>query len=171
MGEYCTEIDMGASCPTSAPAAKKAEARGRLDSRRRPPSGRLAGMEPAFTYESAAGLLPEARRRIAEVAESSARLQRLAIAIRTGDAEEGDVPRAKALEARLDDELGWFRDHGVQVKGIAPALLDFPARAVVDGREQVVLLCWREGEDALAWYHPVETGYLGRAPIAELDEV
>jgi hypothetical protein len=128
-------------------------------------------MEPVFTYESAAALLPEARTRIGELAEMSARLQRLALAIRADDAEEGDVPRAKALEARLDDELGWFSDRGIQVKGVAPALLDFPARAVIDGEEVVVLLCWREGEDALAWYHPVELGYLGRAPIAELDEV
>lgn len=128
-------------------------------------------MEPIYTYETAAALLPEARRRIGEVAEHSARLQRLALAIRADEADEGDVPHAKALEAQLDDELGWFRDQGIQVKGVAPALLDFPARAVADGHEQVVLLCWREGEDALAWYHPVETGYLGRAPIAELDDV
>jgi hypothetical protein len=128
-------------------------------------------MEPAFTYESAAALLPEARERIEAVADRSAELQRLALAIRSGDQDEGDVPRAKALEARLDEDLGWFRDQHIQVKGVAPALLDFPARAVVDGEEQVVLLCWREGEDALAWYHPVETGYLGRAPIADLDDV
>ena len=128
-------------------------------------------MEPVFTYESAAAVLPEARERIEAVAERSAELQRLALAIRSGDQAEGDVPRAKAIEAQLDDALGWFRDQHIQVKGVAPALLDFPARAVVDGEEQVVLLCWREGEDALAWYHPVETGYLGRAPIADLDDV
>ena len=128
-------------------------------------------MDTAFTYESAAALLPEARERIADVAERSAELQQLALAIRSGREGEGDVPRAKAIEARLDEDLGWFRDQHIQVKGVAPALLDFPARAVVDGEEQVVLLCWREGEDALAWYHPVETGYLGRAPIADLDEV
>lgn len=128
-------------------------------------------MDPTFTYESAAALLPEARTRIGEVAEMSARLQQLALAIRADETSEGDVPRAKALEARLDDELGWFRDQGIQVKGVAPVLLDFPARAVVDGEEQVVLLCWREGEEALAWYHSAELGYLGRAPIAELDEV
>ncbi len=128
-------------------------------------------MEPTFTYESAAALLPEARARIAEIADASARLQRLAMAIRAGDAADGDVPRAKALEAQIDADLGWFRERGVQVKGVAPALLDFPARASRDGESLVVLLCWREGEDALAWYHPVETGYIGRAPIAELDDV
>jgi hypothetical protein len=128
-------------------------------------------MEAHFTYTMAADLLPEARRRVTGVAELSARLQRLAVRLHGGEAAKGELAEAKALEARIDDELGWFRDQGIQVKGVAPALLDFPARAVIDGEEQVVLLCWREGEDALAWYHPVETGYLGRAPIAELDDV
>lgn len=128
-------------------------------------------MDPVYTFESASQLLPEARRRVAALADRSARLQQLALSIRSGEEADGDVPDAKALEAQLDEDLGWFRERGVQVKGVAPALLDFPARAVVDGEERVVLLCWREGEDALAWYHPVETGYLGRAPIAELDEV
>jgi hypothetical protein len=128
-------------------------------------------MDALFTFATAADLLPEARRRIAEVAEHAGRLQRLATRIDAGDGRPGAVAEAKALEARVDDELGWFRDQGIQVKGVAPALLDFPARAVVDGEEQVVLLCWREGEEALAWYHPVETGYLGRAPIAGLDDV
>jgi hypothetical protein len=128
-------------------------------------------MDALFTFATAAELLPEARRRIADVAELTGRLQRLAVSINAGDAEPGAIAEAKALEARIDEALGWFRGQGVQVKGVAPALLDFPARATIDGQEQVVLLCWREGEPALAWYHPVETGYLGRAPIAELDDV
>jgi hypothetical protein len=128
-------------------------------------------MDALFTFATAVDVLPEARRRVAGVAEHAGRLQRLASRIDVGEAPRGAVADAKALEARIDDELSWFRDRGIQVKGVAPALLDFPARAVVDGQEQVVLLCWREGEEDLAWYHPVETGYLGRAPIAELDEV
>ena len=128
-------------------------------------------MEPIYTYDTAAAILPEARRRIFEVAQLSGDLQRLATDIRDGSAEQGAVPDAKALEAQLDELLSWFRERGIQVKGVAPALLDFPARAVVDGEEQVVLLCWREGEESLAYYHPVETGYLGRAPIADLDDV
>jgi hypothetical protein len=128
-------------------------------------------MDVLFTFATAAELLPEARRRVAEVAELAGRLQRLAGSIDAGDAGSGAIAEAKALEARIDEGLAWFRAQGVQVKGVAPALLDFPARATLDGRERVVLLCWREGEPALAWYHPVETGYLGRAPIAELDDV
>lgn len=128
-------------------------------------------MDDTFTFARAADLLPEARRRIEQIGRLASQLRTLAVDLDGGDPAPGAVAEAKSLEARIDDELGWFRDQGVQVKGVAPALLDFPARAVVDGEEQVVLLCWREGEEALAWYHPVETGYLGRAPIAELDDV
>jgi hypothetical protein len=128
-------------------------------------------MDALFSYRTAADLLPEAQRRIGGVARLSGELQRLVAEVDRGAAAPGAVAEAKATEARIDEELGWFRDRGVQVKSVAPALLDFPAHAVVDGHEQVVLLCWREGEDALAWYHPVETGYLGRVPIADLDDV
>jgi hypothetical protein len=128
-------------------------------------------MDPAFTYRTATELLPEARDRIGRVARLAGALQQLARRIDDGGAEPGGVAEAKALEAQVDEELGWFRDRGVQVKGVAPALLDFPARAVLEGAPRTVLLCWREGEDELAWYHPVESGYLGRAPIAELDDV
>ena len=128
-------------------------------------------MVTTFTFEEASALLPEAQRRIGEVAGLVAELQQLARALEAGSASGSTLPDAKALEARIDEALAWFQTNGVQVKGVAPALLDFPARAVVGGEEVDVLLCWREGEDAIAWYHPPETGYLGREPIAQLDHV
>lgn len=81
------------------------------------------------------------------------------------------MAEAKAAEASADEQLGWFHRQGIQVKGIAPALLDFPARAVRDGATVHVLLCWREGEDDIAAFHPPETGYLGREPLDRLDEI
>lgn len=119
-----------------------------------------------FTLDEARALLPEARERIGEVAALVVDLQRLQQALqRGGQSELGGIPEAKALEARVDEALQWFTTAGIQVKGIAPALLDFPARTP-DGD---VLLCWLQGEPELAWYHPLETGFLGRAPIAQLD--
>ena len=47
---------------------------------------------------------------------------------------------------------------GIEVKGWAPVLVDFPA--VLDGQD--VLLCWLEGEPALEWYHRVDLGFAGR---------
>lgn len=78
----------------------------------------------------------------------------------------GDVelPELKAKEARLSELLDWFPDQGIQVKGWAPLLIDFPHRA--GGRD--LLLCWLEGEDGLDWYHDVAHGFAGRRPITEL---
>ncbi len=47
---------------------------------------------------------------------------------------------------------------GVELKGWAPLLLDFPAD--LDGVP--VLLCWLEGDRALEWYHRADLGFMGR---------
>ena len=119
------------------------------------------GMDRTFTLTEANDLLPEARERLERVVAMTRELHELARAVNAGESGQGGVPEAKALEARIDEALGWFRDAGIQVKGIAPALLDFPAE--VDG--QTVLLCWREGEDEITTFHPLETGYIGRQPL------
>ncbi len=51
------------------------------------------------------------------------------------------------------------------MKGLEPALVDFPALAA-DG---VVLLCWREGEDRIGWYHDPDAGFAGRRPLEGLE--
>ena len=119
------------------------------------------GMDRTFTPAEANDLLPEARQRLERVVGMTRELHELARAVNAGESGQGGVPEAKALEARIDEALGWFREEGIQVKGIAPALLDFPAE--LDG--ETVLLCWREGEDEITTYHPLETGYLGRQPL------
>jgi len=52
---------------------------------------------------------------------------------------------------------------GVQVKDLDMGLLDFPC--VVD--DQIVLLCWKLGEDKIEYWHGVEEGYRGRKRIDE----
>lgn len=76
-----------------------------------------------------------------------------------------NVADLKAMEARLSDLLDQLAGRGLQVKGWAPLLLDFPA--VVSGQE--VLLCWLEGDRDLGWYHEPELGFAGRRPLAELE--
>ena len=120
-----------------------------------------------FTREEAEGLLPEARRRIAAIATAVADLNVLSAAVEHGDGTQGGLADAKALDALIHDELAWFGREGIEVKGVAPGLLDFPA--LVDDR--VILLCWLEGEPAISFYHPPETGFAGRAPLRELGGV
>jgi hypothetical protein len=72
----------------------------------------------------------------------------------------GRLPEAKALEARLHADLWHFTEAGVEVKGFAPLLLDFPGER--DG--DPVLWCWLEGDETITWYHRLDTGFAGRRP-------
>jgi len=79
----------------------------------------------------------------------------------TGHSRFGGLADAKALEARLFSDLEHFAADGVQVKGFAPLLLDFPGER--DG--DPVLWCWLEGDADIDWYHRVDTGFAGRRPV------
>jgi len=59
--------------------------------------------------------------------------------------------RAAAELARLE----------ILVRDPETGLIDFPAER--DGDE--IFLCWRFGEDAVAWWHPIDTGFAGRQPL------
>ena len=124
--------------------------------------GRLSGVDRIFTLEQARLLMPDLLAKADDVVAARADLVELRIALEQGTASPlGGIPEVKALEARLSEILGWFAAEGLDLKGIAPLLLDFPAR--LQGDE--VLLCWLEGERELRWYHKPEHGFAGRRPI------
>ena len=124
--------------------------------------GRLSGVDRIFTLEQARLLMPDLLAKADDVVTARADLVELRIALEQGTASPlGGIPEVKALEARLSEILGWFTAEGLDLKGIAPLLLDFPAR--LHGDE--VLLCWLEGERELRWYHKPEHGFAGRRPI------
>ncbi len=109
--------------------------------------------------DEARSLMPLVRGYVDELVGLRADLAELAHDLRNeGRSPLGGIPEAKAFEARVAEILGWFEEQGVEVKGIAPVLVDFPA--VLDGRS--VRLCWIEGETALGWYHLSELGFPGR---------
>jgi len=124
--------------------------------------GRLSGVDRIFTLEEARLLMPDLLARADDVVVARADLVELQTALNQGTASAlGGLPEAKALEARLSETLGWFTGEGLELKGIAPLLFDFPAR--LDGDS--VLLCWLEGERELRWYHKPEYGFAGRRLI------
>jgi hypothetical protein len=119
-------------------------------------------MDRTFTLEQARLLLPDLLARADDAVKVRADLVELQSALNRGTTSSlGGLPEAKGLEARLSDILGWFSAEGLDLKGIAPLLLDFPAE--LDG--DTVLLCWLEGERELRWYHKPEHGFAGRRPI------
>ena len=75
----------------------------------------------------------------------------------------GGLPEWKAAEARLNELMTEVQQTGVELKGLAPLLVDFPAE--LDGMP--VLLCWLEGEAELAWYHRPDLGFAGRRRLPQ----
>jgi hypothetical protein len=123
-------------------------------------------VDRVFTVAEADALLPEVAARMerlrdlqSEAAAGVARSRRRA----RGNGQRGGAPPPLAAEIR--EALGWFAEAGIQVKGIDPPLVDFPARS----GERRVLLCWTEGEERISSFHAPEDGFAGRRPIGELD--
>lgn len=69
--------------------------------------------------------------------------------------------RAEALVNEINDRLARINGWGVELKGIDEGLVDFPSERA--GR--VVCLCWKLGEERIAWWHEVEAGFAGRQPL------
>jgi hypothetical protein len=119
-------------------------------------------MDRTFTLAEARYLMPELLARADELIEVRADLVEVQAALAAGSTSPlGGLPEAKGFQAQLSEIVGWFSATGLEVKGIAPLLLDFPSQLA----GETVLLCWLEGERELAWYHPLAYGFAGRRRI------
>ena len=130
-----------------------------------------------FTLAQANAALAEVRplaeRMVAHRREVAALLSRRAaltstIAGNGGDLDPGELA---GVEAEIADEakgvarcVNQIHGLGAQVKDADEGLVDFPA--LREGEE--VLLCWKLGEDEIAFWHGLEDGFAGRQPIDEL---
>ena len=68
--------------------------------------------------------------------------------------------REKAIH-RIKDAVAEIDATGVQVKDLDIGLLDFPCQ--VEG--EVILLCWKLGEEKITHWHGTSEGFVGRKPI------
>jgi hypothetical protein len=68
--------------------------------------------------------------------------------------------REKAIQ-RLKDAIAEIDATGVQVKDLDIGLLDFPCQ--VEG--EIILLCWKRGEERITHWHSTSEGFAGRKPI------
>jgi hypothetical protein len=76
-----------------------------------------------------------------------------------GGGQPGKVVSEAFLE--LQRTLGELQAMDVVLRDLERGLVDFPAMR--DGRE--VYLCWESGEDEIAFWHDLESGYGGRRPL------
>jgi hypothetical protein len=125
-----------------------------------------------FTLDEALALLPTVRQLLLEMQtakremdERSAELDRL-LGLTGGNghlAADQTAARQEVQRAagRLEGLIGELDELGVQLKGIDEGLVDFPSDR--DGR--TVYLCWRLGEETIAYWHDIEAGFAGRQPL------
>jgi len=59
-------------------------------------------------------------------------------------------------------DLAVIQSAGIEVKGFEEGLLDFPTH--IEGAP--AYWCWRTGEPEIAWWHPRDSGFADRRPIA-----
>ncbi len=134
-------------------------------------------MDRTFTLDEAQQLLPVLesllRRAIVEKQHIEAiakEFQQLAGHVFASGGCELDIVALSRRKAERDKSVQHLKDTveeitamGVQVKDLDMGLLDFPC--VVEG--EVILLCWKLGEERIAHWHGLEEGYKGRKPVTD----
>jgi hypothetical protein len=133
-------------------------------------------MQRIFTIEGVDALIPELSHRVslqlalgAEIEGLVRRLSRetgkpvASLDPRPEESLETSSLRAKIRECVVRYEKGWrdIQELGAVVKDTSMGLLDFYGR--LEGR--LVWLCWRYGEDRVAYYHELDTGFSGRRAL------
>ncbi len=71
-----------------------------------------------------------------------------------------------ALNKEISELIDIIESFGAVVKGIDPVLVDFPSYH----NDQLIWLCWKEGEDKIEYWHGFNEGFAGRKPVSELEE-
>jgi hypothetical protein len=121
-------------------------------------------VERRFTVDEANALIDGLRPRLEGlraarrvILRSGRRIRRHA-ALDGGGSEGSELWRALGTVRREAERLA---QEGIILRDAEDGLIDFPSER--DGRP--VLLCWRLGEDRVAWWHPPDTGFTGRKPL------
>jgi hypothetical protein len=123
--------------------------------------------EKHFTVAEANAMLPELRELLLAVRASREHLavewQNAAPVLRAARHNGGGTEASRYVSEllRLNGLLRRILDQGVLVKDIERGLIDFPHLR----DEQEVLLCWELGEEQVAYWHDLESGYRGRRPL------
>ena len=127
-----------------------------------------------FTVGEAAGLLPDVRRLVGQIAEltqlipeleDEARIRAYKAAREVG-AEADERRRLSASGLRdaqlsLQTSLVQLEQLGVILKDAQSGLVDFPSY-----REgELIELCWKLGEDEVGHWHRIGEGFAGRKPL------
>ena len=116
-----------------------------------------------YTREEAQALLPQLRQWLKRLNELRHELERsdkrLSSLMHSGNDLGGDlVNKWIRTLTEMQQLLGEFQRRDIQIKDLERGLVDFPA--IIGGKE--VFLCWEQDEEAVEFWHDLDTGYSGR---------
>ena len=127
-----------------------------------------------FTLEAAEALLPQVRDELLAMQASKREVDELrgsfedAAHKSSGNGhvtDEGGLGekrrRAETLVEEINERLARINGWGVELKGIDEGLADFPSRR----DDRIVYLCWKLGEEHIAWWHEIDSGFAGRQAL------
>lgn len=123
-----------------------------------------------FTLEEANLALPKVRQQLGLLREIRKRIvgQQARVDIEELTAHSPDPRRMDELLKSIDLDvqafhraLEAFGGLGCELKDLEKGLVDFYSMRGND----VVYLCWMDGEESIQWWHPLDTGVRGRRPI------
>jgi hypothetical protein len=117
-----------------------------------------------YTLEEANAQLPDLRERLPRLRlardgliAASERIKEAVASDGGGVAEAGWFTHQQTLKTELEH----LAERGILLRDPEVGLIDFPAER--GGRP--VFLCWRLGEDQVAWYHEANAGFGSRKPL------
>ena len=117
-----------------------------------------------YTLEEANAQLPDLRERLPRLRvardgliAASERIKEAVASDGGGVAEAGWFTHQQTLKTELEH----LAERGILLRDPEIGLIDFPAER--GGRR--VFLCWRLGEDQVAWYHEANAGFGSRKPL------
>jgi hypothetical protein len=67
------------------------------------------------------------------------------------------------IQIEAKNHIKMLTRNGVQLKDIDLGLVDFPS--MIQG--EIVMLCWKQGEEKIHYYHTLEGGFAARKPIQD----
>jgi hypothetical protein len=117
-----------------------------------------------YTLEEANAQLPDLRERLPRLRVARDGLIATSERIKEAVASDGGgvaEPGWFAHQQTLKSELEHLAERGILLRDPEIGLIDFPAER--GGRP--VYLCWRLGEDQVAWYHEANAGFGSRKPL------
>ena len=121
--------------------------------------------ERLYTVQEADASLPDLRNRLERIREARQVLLREAELVKEKVVSDGGgaAPGPAYMEATstLRAELERLAADNILLRDPETGLVDFPAER--DGER--VYLCWRLGENRVANWHPLDTGFEGRRPL------